>query len=148
MGIRGSVVGWGTTLQAGWSRDRIPDEVEFFNLPNPSSRTMALGSTQPLTEMSTRNIPGGEGRPVRKADNLTAICEPIVYKNVGASISHNHMGLRGLLKGYLYLITADNRWLTKTRSIPYWTTSVFSSVWLTWFWFTNRSLLQLPLSAG
>jgi hypothetical protein len=41
---------------------------------------MALGSTKPLTEMSTRNIPGGEGRPVRKADNLTAICEPIVYK--------------------------------------------------------------------
>jgi hypothetical protein len=31
----------------------------FFNLPNPSSRTMALGSTQPLTEMSTRNLPEG-----------------------------------------------------------------------------------------
>jgi hypothetical protein len=26
---------------------------------NPSSRTMALGSTQPLTEMSTRNISWG-----------------------------------------------------------------------------------------
>jgi hypothetical protein len=39
---------------------------------------MAQGSTQPLTEMSTRNIPGDEGRPPRKADNLTAICEPIV----------------------------------------------------------------------
>jgi hypothetical protein len=24
----------------------------FFNLPNPSGRTMALGSTRPLTEMS------------------------------------------------------------------------------------------------
>jgi hypothetical protein len=41
---------------------------------------MAVGSTQPLTYMSTRNIPGGEVRPARKADNLTAICEPIVYK--------------------------------------------------------------------
>jgi hypothetical protein len=49
---------------------------------------MTLGSTQPLTEMSIRNIPGSEGRPARKADNLTAICEPIVYKNVGASTSH------------------------------------------------------------
>jgi hypothetical protein len=29
-----------------------------FNLLNPSSRTMALGSTRPLTEMSTRNILG------------------------------------------------------------------------------------------
>jgi hypothetical protein len=39
---------------------------------------MALESTQPLTEMSTRNITGGKGRPARKADNFTAICEPIV----------------------------------------------------------------------
>jgi hypothetical protein len=56
-----------------------PDEViGFLNWPNPSSRTMALGSTQSLTEMSTTNLPGGKGRPGRKADNLTAICEPIV----------------------------------------------------------------------
>jgi hypothetical protein len=41
---------------------------------------MALGSTQPLTEMNARNFPGDKGRPVREADNLTAICEPIVYK--------------------------------------------------------------------
>jgi hypothetical protein len=39
---------------------------------------MALGSTELLTEMSTRNIPGGKGRPAREADNLIAICEPIV----------------------------------------------------------------------
>jgi hypothetical protein len=38
---------------------------------------MAQGSTQPLKEMSTRNLPGGKGQPARKADNLTAICEPI-----------------------------------------------------------------------
>jgi hypothetical protein len=38
---------------------------------------MALGSTQPLTEMSIRNLPGGKGRPTRKADNLTAIYELI-----------------------------------------------------------------------
>jgi hypothetical protein len=57
----------------------IPNEfLAFFNRPNPSSRTMALESTQPLTEMSTRNLPGGKGRPARKGDNLTAICEPIV----------------------------------------------------------------------
>jgi hypothetical protein len=40
---------------------------------------MALGSNLPLTEMSTRNLPGGKGRPARKVDNLTAICELIVY---------------------------------------------------------------------
>jgi hypothetical protein len=38
------------------------------------------GSTQPLTEMSTRNLPGGKGRPESKFGNLTIICEPIVWK--------------------------------------------------------------------
>jgi hypothetical protein len=46
----------------------------------PSSRTMVLASTQPLTEMSTRYLPGGKVGPAREADNLTAICEPIVLK--------------------------------------------------------------------
>jgi hypothetical protein len=34
--------------------------VFFFNVPNPYSRTMALGSTQLVTEMSTRNLPGSK----------------------------------------------------------------------------------------
>jgi hypothetical protein len=35
----------------------IPDDVNgIFHLHNPSDRTMALGSTRPLTEMSTRSI--------------------------------------------------------------------------------------------
>jgi hypothetical protein len=48
---------------------------------------MALGLTLPLTEMSTRNLPGGKGRSARKADNLTVICEPISRKcgNLDAS---------------------------------------------------------------
>jgi hypothetical protein len=38
----------------------IPDGViGFFYSHNPSDRTMALGSTQPLTEMSTRSISWG-----------------------------------------------------------------------------------------
>jgi hypothetical protein len=37
-----------------------------------------INGTEPLTEMSTRNLPGGKGRLARKADNLTTICEPIV----------------------------------------------------------------------
>jgi hypothetical protein len=39
---------------------------------------MDLRSTQPLTEMSTRSIPGGKERPAHKADNHAAICETIV----------------------------------------------------------------------
>jgi hypothetical protein len=49
----------------------------FLNLPNPSRSTMALEFTQPLTEMSTRKIPGSKARPVRKAD-LISISTPIV----------------------------------------------------------------------
>jgi hypothetical protein len=60
----------------------------------PSSRRMAPGSTQPLTEISTRNLPADNGRP---ADNLAATYEP--DENVGASTSHNPMGLHGLLQG-------------------------------------------------
>jgi hypothetical protein len=65
-------------LQAGRSPVRVPEEVIFFNLPSPSSHTMALGSTQPLTKMSTRNLPKSKERPARRAGNLAAICEPNV----------------------------------------------------------------------
>jgi hypothetical protein len=65
-------------LQAERSPVRVPDEVDFFNLPNPSSHTMAMGSTQPLTEMSIRNLPGGEKRPAPRDDNFAAIYEPNV----------------------------------------------------------------------
>jgi hypothetical protein len=60
-------------LQAGRSRFCFPMRSLGF-LTDLTGRTMALGSTQPLTEMSTRNLPGGKGRPAREADNLTAIC--------------------------------------------------------------------------
>jgi hypothetical protein len=74
-------------LQAWRPSVLVPDEVDFFNLPNPSSRTMDLGSTQPLVEMSTRNFPGGEKRPARSADNLAAIYEPNVWKCGSLSLS-------------------------------------------------------------
>jgi hypothetical protein len=55
--------------------------ISFFNLPNPFSCTMALGFTQPLTYMSSRNIPGrikrGRGS---KADKFDAICYSTVYE--------------------------------------------------------------------
>jgi hypothetical protein len=78
----------GGTRERSWLRHHAtsrkvagssPDEVDFFfNLPNLSSFTMALGSTQPLTEMVPGIFLGGKERPARKADNFTDICEPIV----------------------------------------------------------------------
>jgi hypothetical protein len=53
-------------VEALWYKQKvsgsIPDEViGFFNWPNPSSRAKTLGSTQPLTEMSTKTLPWGGG---------------------------------------------------------------------------------------
>jgi hypothetical protein len=84
-------------LQAGRSPVRVPTEVDIFNLPNPSSRTMALGSTQPLTEMSTRNLPGGKKRPARRLANLPPSVSRM-SENVGASTSRNPKGLHGLYR--------------------------------------------------
>jgi hypothetical protein len=60
-------------LQARRSPVRGLDEVDIFYLPNSSNGTMVLGSTQPLTQVSTRNLPKGKKRPARRADNLVAI---------------------------------------------------------------------------
>jgi hypothetical protein len=50
---RGSAVGWGTMLQAGRFQIRSSTRLlNYFNLPNPSSCTMALGFTQTLTKIS------------------------------------------------------------------------------------------------
>jgi hypothetical protein len=64
-------------IQAERSPVPVPDRgiFFFFNLLNPSSRTMAMGSTQPLKEISTRKFPGGKKRSAHRADNLAAICE-------------------------------------------------------------------------
>jgi hypothetical protein len=58
---------------------------------------MALGSTQPLTEMSARNLPGDKGRPDRKADNLTAICE--LSRKMWEPRGLTPIGLHGQLQG-------------------------------------------------
>jgi hypothetical protein len=59
----------------------ITDEVTgFLNFLNSYNNAMTMGSTQPLTEMSTRNLLGGKGRPALEADNLTETREPTVYK--------------------------------------------------------------------
>jgi hypothetical protein len=64
-------------LQAGTSRVRIPmRSLDFFNLPNSSTRIMALGSTQAQTEMSTRNLAvegGSKRRPARKVDKQPSV---------------------------------------------------------------------------
>jgi hypothetical protein len=71
----------------------IPDGViGIFQWHNPFGRTVTLGSTLRVTEMSTRNIVWGVWRPVLRADNLTTfMCR--VSKYLGASTSWNPKGL-------------------------------------------------------
>jgi hypothetical protein len=60
---------------------------------------MALASTQLITEMSTRNLPLDKERLVRKADNLTAICEPIIQQMWEPRRLTYSVALHGLLQG-------------------------------------------------
>jgi hypothetical protein len=78
----------------------IPSEfIEFFNWPNLSIRTMALGSAQPLREMSTKNLPGGKELPARRLTTSPPSVSRFSREKVGASTSHNPMGLHSLLQG-------------------------------------------------
>jgi hypothetical protein len=65
--------------------------------------TMALGSTQPLTEMSTRNASWGLRRPVHRADNTTTFICWLSW-NLGASTFWNPQGLSRPVMGLLYLL--------------------------------------------
>ena len=70
---------WGSWLRncaarrkvAGWISDGVTG---IFHWHNPSARTMALGLTQPLTEMSTRNISWGKGRRWLRLTTLSPSC--------------------------------------------------------------------------
>jgi hypothetical protein len=76
-------------LQAGRLGVQAPmRSLNIFNLPYPSIHVMALGWTQALTEMSTRNHPGVKRQQaVRKADDLNSISEFIVSQPYGPPIS-------------------------------------------------------------
>jgi hypothetical protein len=52
--------------------------------------------------MSTRNLRGDKGWPMCKADNLTAICEPIVKKMWEPQRPTTLWGSHGLLQGWDY----------------------------------------------
>jgi hypothetical protein len=84
----------------------IPDGViGIFHWHNPFDRTMTLGSTQPLTEMSTRNI----SWPLPRADNLTTF-KGQLSRNLGTSTSWNPKGLSRPVMGLLYLYWYESYW--------------------------------------
>jgi hypothetical protein len=58
---RGSVVGWGTVTSRKVAGSN-PGWVDFFSLPDPSNRTIVLGSTQTLTENARNHLGVKSGR--------------------------------------------------------------------------------------
>jgi hypothetical protein len=72
---------------------------------NPSGRTMTLGSTQPLTEMSTRDISGGQGGRCVGLTILPPLCADCL-KILGTSNSCSSKGLSRPVMEYLYLFTS------------------------------------------
>jgi hypothetical protein len=86
--------------------------MDIFNLSNPSSCTIILGFTQPVTEMSTRNPPGGTVWLGHKADNPNTNCVEHL-ENEGASTSQNPYGHPPPVIGIaslFYLLVRHNTW--------------------------------------
>jgi hypothetical protein len=102
-GARGGAVGWGTALQV---RKSIPDGViGIFHWHKPCGRSTALELTQPLTEISTRNISWRYRRPVLTADDVTTFRCRLSW-NLGASATWNPKGLSRTVMGLLNLCTS------------------------------------------
>ena len=79
---------WRSWLRHGMSRVRFPMASLAVLLTYSSCRSDPEVNTQPLTEMSTRNISWEVRWPVRKADNLTTFMCQLSW-DTGVSTSWN-----------------------------------------------------------
>jgi hypothetical protein len=68
--------------------------LNFFNLPNPSSRTMAPGFTQPLTEMDTRRSLWGM-RPAHNTGGSGVNSVMLIVLILGVCTPHPDGGSNG-----------------------------------------------------
>jgi hypothetical protein len=78
-----------------------------FSLKNTSDRTMALGSTQPLTEMSTKSLPGGKGGRSVGLTTLSPSCA-VVKNSWNLSFLEPSESLQACNGTALPLLTGEN----------------------------------------
>ena len=78
---------------------------------------MALGSTQPLTEMSTRSISWGKGGRCVRLTTLPLSCAVVTYPwNLNFL---EHSGHLGPLMGLIYLFLVLDRMCLNVRSLQF-----------------------------
>jgi hypothetical protein len=78
MGAFSSIVGWGTMLQVWRSWDQVPMRWIFSIYLILPATLWSWGRLSLEHKWVPGIFLGDKGRPARRADNLTAICEPIV----------------------------------------------------------------------
>jgi hypothetical protein len=90
--------------------------MNFFNLPNPSNRTMTLGSTQPQIEMSTRNLSAGIKSSWQVG--LTTLLPSVsrMSENVGAPTSRNPKVLHSLYRDNFTFYPQNSTWVIISES--------------------------------
>ena len=110
----------------------IPDGViGIFHWHNPSDRTMALGSTQPLKEMSTRRISWGKcGRCVR----LTTLPPPCAVVMKSGNLNFlEPPGLPQACNGTAFTIFRDvMTYSGRTMETFPWNILLFKRCWRSW----------------
>ena len=104
---RGGAVGSGTALQTKVAGSISDVVIGVFHWHNLSGRIMGLGSTQPLTDKSTR-------RPVRRGDNPTTFMYRLSW-NLGAAASWKPQGLSRPIQRLLYLFYTPTQISEKFR---------------------------------
>jgi len=90
LSTRGIRRGGGRLWRSWWrpcaANRKVTVSIPFWITDNLSGRTVALGSTQPLIEMSTRNISCWWRRSERRADDVSTFMVQM-YRNLGVSNS-------------------------------------------------------------